>query len=73
MNPAMNPAFEVHMLNERGKVAAGNIAILFNDLLAALETDLPNGRELAIVKTKLEEACFFAKKAVASNPDNQAV
>lgn len=29
------------------------------------------GREFAIVMTKLEEACFFAKKAMALQPENQ--
>jgi len=29
-------------------------------------------RKLALVRTKLEEACFFAKKAMAESPENQA-
>jgi hypothetical protein len=28
-------------------------------------------RRLSIVKTKLEEACFFAKKAMANQKENQ--
>jgi hypothetical protein len=67
----MDPAFEVHMLNEIGKKKAVDIAMSFNALLITLTDYCPTGRELAIVKTKLEEACFFAKKAMASQPENQ--
>jgi hypothetical protein len=30
-----------------------------------------NSREMAIVRAKLEEAAFFAKKSMAVNPVNQ--
>lgn len=32
---------------------------------------IPQGRYLSIVKTKLEEACMFAVKAVSCDPANQ--
>jgi hypothetical protein len=67
----MNGAFAVHMLNEIGKGKARNIAEAFDILLVKLEADCPPGRELAITKTKLEEACFFARKAMAADPENQ--
>jgi len=70
----MDPLFEVHMLNEEGKRNAQDIAIKFEILLLDLEKvcgDPPN-REWSVVKTKLEEACFFAKKAMANKPRNQA-
>lgn len=68
----MNAAFEVHMLNEDGKKLAGIIAEGFDRLLLDLENDCgKDGREMAIVRTKLEEACFFAKKAMASRKENQ--
>lgn len=64
--------FAVHMLNTEGKEKAQHIAANFDALLNALESLCgSDGREMAIVKTKLEEACFFAKKAMASNPENQ--
>lgn len=70
----MRKEFEVHMLNEEGKVKARRIANTFNGALAELEDCCGvEGREMSIVRTKLEEACFFAKKAMASSPDNQAV
>lgn len=62
--------FEVHMLNEAGKVKAKAIAETFDECLTKLVELCPAGRELAIVRTKLEEACFFAKKAMANDPGN---
>jgi hypothetical protein len=70
--------FAVHMLNEDAKDKAKVIASNFSNLLTALEDVCgtpdghrgPGGREMAIVRTKLEEACFFAKKAMAAQPTN---
>jgi hypothetical protein len=65
------------MLNETGKQKANDIAQAFDNCLMAITSSTfgslcPQGRELAIVKTKLEEACFFAKKSMANVPENQA-
>lgn len=68
----MDPLFQVHMLNEAGKGKAQAIASSFDTLLSDLAKHCGTGREMAIVKTKLEEACFFAKKAMANQIDNQA-
>lgn len=74
----MHPQFEVHLLNALGIEKAKGIAEHFDKFLTELESkycgtadDSGNTRELAIVKTKLEEACFFAKKAMAKNKINQ--
>lgn len=67
----MDPLFEVHMLNEVGKEKARAIANVFNDVLIHLSPLCPTGREMSIVKTNLETACFFAKKSMANNPENQ--
>lgn len=61
----MHAQFAVHILNEEGKRKAQEIAHSFDDLLTRLEAICPEGRHLALVRTKLEEACFFAKKAMA--------
>ena len=50
---------------------AQKIAESFDNLLEEIETYCPEGRELAIVKTKLEEAAFFAKKSMANQQENQ--
>jgi hypothetical protein len=65
--------FAVHMLNEGGKEKAQAIARDFGHLLDNLESVIGSApsREMSIVKTKLEEACFFAKKAMASQAGNQ--
>jgi hypothetical protein len=66
----MHKAFTVHMLNEAGKAKAIAIAAAFDDLLTKLEPLCAPGRHAALVVTKLEEAAFFAKKAMASDPAN---
>ena len=66
----MDPLFEVHMLNETGKERAQLIAQAFDELLGKVRAFCPEGRELSLVKTKLEEAAFFAKKGMAKSPAN---
>lgn len=66
----MNHEFQVHMLNETGKEKAGKIANAFNTLLEELKQLCPETREFSLARTKLEEACFFAKKAMANAPGN---
>jgi len=76
MDEEISPLFKVHRLNEGGMKNARLIAEEFNLLLDRLETIIGTGspnREFAIVKTKLEEACFFAKKAMANDPANQQI
>lgn len=67
----MNKEFAVHILNPPGKEKAQAIAAAFDSCLEQLKTMCPDGRNLSIVKTKLEEACFFAKKAMAEQEENQ--
>lgn len=67
----MNKEFTVHMLNESGKVKAAIIAVAFDALLdKLLEVNPEVSREMSLVRTKLEEASFFAKKAMACRPEN---
>jgi hypothetical protein len=63
--------FATHKLNDVGFKNAELIKKAFNDLLSQLEIFCVSGRQFSIVKTKLEEACFFAKKAMAIDLSNQ--
>ena len=67
----MDPLFQVHRLNDDGQARAGSVAKAFNTLVRALRKKVPGNRERAICEMKLEEACFFAKKAIASDPANR--
>ncbi len=67
----MNKEFTVHLLNDTGIVKAKELATKFDGLLEYLKTVCPESREFSITKTKLEEACFFAKKSIACDPLNQ--
>lgn len=64
--------FGFHKLNNDGQEKAQKIQLIFENCLAELQQSIEvNGREFAICKTKLEEACFFAKKAMAVQKKNQ--
>lgn len=68
----MRSEFAVHILNAEGITKAAEIANIFNHALGQLEGVIGfGGREMSIVRTKLEEAAFFAKKAMAVRPENQ--
>ena len=68
----MSPLFQTHKLNDNGFYKAKEIAVAFNSLLIQLEHLCPiDNREFSIVKTKLEEACFYAKKTMANESINQ--
>jgi hypothetical protein len=70
----MDPLFEVHMLNEVGKPKARAIAEAYDECLTKIAVLVGAGpsREMSIAKTKLEESCFYAKKAMANNPTNHS-
>ena len=77
--------FEVHKLNERGMGMAHRLQVTFETFLSEIVglcsvppvvegrlTPSPNGgRELALVRTHLEIASFYAKRAMALCPENQ--
>jgi hypothetical protein len=67
----MKPEFAVHKLNADGMKHAQTMAAKFSDLLEFIESVAVQGRELSLATTKLEEASFFAKKAMAINLANQ--
>lgn len=72
MNKPIRPEFDVHILNEQGIERARSIAFSFSLCLEELEQLCgADGREMAIVRTKLQEAAFFAKRAMAVHEENQ--
>lgn len=68
----MSGEFDVHRLNAVGLQRCDVIAEDFDTLLADIEKHVPAGRERALVVTKLQEACFWAKRAIAVREENQA-
>lgn len=66
------PEFEVHILNEDGIAKAKDLAASFDTLLEEVLLINPSpSREMSIVRTHLEIASFFAKKAMANQTENQ--
>lgn len=77
---SLNKEFASRELNDTGQLKVAAVRNSFNQLLNTLvgptdygrvERLVPEGRELSIVKTKLEEACMFAIKGIANDPANQ--
>jgi hypothetical protein len=66
--------FRVHRLNEIGLAGAGKLAEHFSDLLRVVESySGTEGRDIALVRTHLQLACFYAKRALAEHPENQLI
>jgi hypothetical protein len=64
--------FKVHILNEPGVDKATEIAQTFSVCLDVVEEKCgTEGREMALVRTHLQLASFYAKRAMASRPENQ--
>ena len=68
----IDPLFGYTLLNASGSQKATDIARYFTALLEELEVMCPKGRELSIVRTKLEEAAMFAKKSLVHFEGNRA-
>ena len=67
----MATEFSVHRLNKVGLAKADRLAKAFETCLDDVKQQIPPGRELALVVTKMQEAAFFAKRAMALQPENQ--
>lgn len=67
--------FGVHKLNKVGIERANEMAVRFSALVNWLEQEggCSSSPEFTIVKRKLEEACFYAKKSMAMNGINQEI
>lgn len=66
-----HPLFRSHKVNEAGVRMIEHVRADFSALVASLEEAVGGGRELAIVRTKLEEACMFSIKAISNDPRYQ--
>lgn len=67
----MRREFTHHRVNEVGQTKLVAIGEGFSRLLDELESLAPEGREMALVRTKLQEACNWARRAVAAHAVNQ--
>lgn len=68
----IDPLFGSTALSNLGLEKATEISKAFTALLNTLEDLCPMGREFSIVRTKLEEASFYAKKSLRTHEPNRA-
>ena len=62
--------FETHKLNETGFTEVAKLKSEMNKSVTEALTLMPEGREKAVFKTKIEEAMFFGTKAIAGKDGN---
>lgn len=69
----MKDEFKVHRLNGNGMLKAQNLGEKFSETLELVERLGTNGggREVALARTALQEASFWAKRAMALDPANR--
>lgn len=68
----MEPLFEAYPLTSQGQGKVARVREAFSAVLQALIAECgPSGREIALVRTKLEEACFYAIRAISTRTENQ--
>lgn len=66
--------FDVVVLNDAGEAAARKLQAIFETTLREVEEVCGGaGRDMAIARTKLQEACMFAHSAMTTRPENQEV
>lgn len=66
----MHKEFEFIKLKDEAIKECNDVAILFSTFWDNIQTMCPPGRELSIVKTKLQEASYFSKKSISLEPSN---
>ncbi|MBK7892842.1 MAG: hypothetical protein IPJ84_18920 [Bdellovibrionales bacterium] len=64
--------FETYKLNDKGFDEVKAIKMIMTEAVEAVLKIMPEGREKAIFKTKLEEAMFFGIRSVAMKEGNFA-
>jgi hypothetical protein len=62
--------FETHKLNENGFEVVKQFKTKLSTSISEALKLMPEGREKALFKTKVEEAVFFGTKAIAAQPEN---
>lgn len=62
--------FETHKLNDNGFHEVKLLKSKMNEAVKDALALMPDGREKAVFKTKLEEAMFFGTKAIAGKEGN---